>query len=311
MQLKDEIDFKDLLKNPIRLFGLSYFYFLLVGGFLGAYYIWNMNTISKNEVAHSVLSDSSQFAQDIPMQQRIMIPPVDVKIVGVASKELVAKGAGLFKTNCASCHGENGMGDGPSSIALKVKPRNFHSAEGWKNGRKVSQIYKSLQEGFLQSGMPAFNYLPAEDRFAMIHYIRTFAKDFPIDSTNELLDLEKTYSLSQGMQLPPQIPIAIAMKKISSENEAAVVTVNSNADEIENAKESESTVTLVKSLMHDEKKVLAVSLIAGNKSFDEFVKIVTADPLTIGFKAEVLRLKTDQWNALYSYFVKVSRSKKS
>ncbi len=311
MQLKDEIDFKEILKNPIRLFGLSYFYFLVVGGFLGVYYIWNIDAISKNETPRSVIKDSSQFVQDIPLQQRIMIPPVDVKIVGIANKDLIAKGASLYKTNCFSCHGENGMGDGPSSIALKVKPRNFHSAEGWKNGRKVSQMYKSTHEGFLQSGMPAFNHLSAEERFAMIHFIRTFSTNFPADTDGDLSELEKTYSLSQGMQVAPQIPIAIAMQKISTETEPLAKEVNASAQSLQSAQESDAGAQLAKNVIANEKKAAAAAQLAAGKSFDEFVKIVISDPVTIGFKPEVLRLKTEQWNSLHSYLAKLSRSKKS
>jgi len=206
MQLKDEIDFKEILKNPVRLFGLSYFYFLTVGGFLGVYYIWNMNDVSRNEITPVILKDSVQFAQDVPMQRGALIAPVNVAEVGKPTKELIAKGANLFKANCASCHGDNGMGDGLSAAAMAVKPRNFHLAEGWKNGRKISDIYRTLENGILQSGMPAFNYTPAEDRFAMIHYLRTFEQNFPVDSLSELLDLEKQYTLSKGTQLPAQIP---------------------------------------------------------------------------------------------------------
>jgi len=45
-------------------------------------------------------------------------------------------------------------------LSLTVKPRNFHSLGGWTNGSKVSEIYKTLQEGIVRNGMAAYNYLP-------------------------------------------------------------------------------------------------------------------------------------------------------
>ena len=311
MQLKDEIDFKEILKNPVRLFGLSYFYFLALGGFIGAYYIANMNEVSKNSIAPVILKDSSQFVQDIPMQRGALIPPVKVAEVGRSSKALVDKGANLYKANCASCHGDNGLGDGLSASTLPVKPRNFHVNEGWKNGRKVSNLYKTLQDGIVQNGMQAFNYLPAEDRFAIIHFIRTFATDYPVDSLSELLELEKVYNLSKGTQLPPQIPVKLAMQKLEKESIDNAKYVENVRESMDAKKQEDQGMSIAKRVSLNSSKMVAASLSLQGKSLDEFVRIVSADPITIGFKSEVVRLSREEWSALYSYLSKVSREKKS
>lgn len=309
MQRKDEIDFFEVLKNPVRLFGLSYLYFLVVGGFVGTYYLWNMNDVSKNGTAPVVLKDSSQFVMDIAMQRGAVIPPVDVAVTGRTSKALVDKGAALFKANCVSCHGENGMGDGPSASTMAVKPRNFHSAEGWKNGRKVSNMYKTLEEGIVITGMQSFNYLPAEDRFAMIHYIRTFAADYPVDSLSELQDLEKTYSLSKGSQLSPRIPVKLAMVNIAKESEGNAKYVKSAAANMKRSEEQGAVIA--KNVTANGTKVIAMALGLNGMSMDEFVKTVSSDPGMIGFKSSVLRLSKEEWSALYSYLTKVGKEKKS
>ncbi len=307
MHPKDEIDFKEILQDPVRLFGLSYFYFLAVGGFLGAYYIWNMNDVSRNDIRPVILKDSAQFVQDIPMQRGALIAPVNVVEVGKPTKELIAKGANLFKANCASCHGDNGMGDGLSAPAMTVKPRNFHSSEGWKNGRKISNIYKTLQDGILTSGMPAFNYTPAEDRFAMIHYLRTFAQDFPVDSLPELFDLEKQYNLSQGSQLPAQIPIKMAMQKIETECADDVRTVDQFFETMAEMSHEELGAKVAMAVSRDQNKIAAAVLSARGRSLDEFIRIVINDPTTIGFKPEVFRLSNEEWIALYNYLSKVNK----
>lgn len=299
MHNNDEIDFQALLKQPVRLFGLSYIVFLLLGGLTGAYYLWNLNTISRNSTPPAVLPDSAQFVLEVPMQRGALIPPVDVAAVAKPTKELVAKGANLYKANCASCHGDNGMGDGLSAAAMTVKPRNFHSAEGWKNGRKISVIYKTLQEGILPSGMPAFNYTPAEDRFAMIHYIRTFAADFPVDSLSELMELEKVYNLSKGSQLPAQIPVAVAMEKVAAEHSAQSAAVAAAAKTI--ARGGEGAAKLAAEVTADPAKVAAVAMTLGGGSAETFARMVSADPATLGFKAKAARLTAEEWSALYSY----------
>jgi mono/diheme cytochrome c family protein len=306
MQLKDEIDFLELLKNPIRLFGLTYIYFLTIAGFLGAYYLWNMNDVSKNGIVPFIIKDSTQFVQDIPMQRGALIPPVNVTEVGTTSKALVDKGANLFKANCASCHGDNGMGDGPSSASMTIKPRNFHSAEGWKNGRKISNMYKTLQEGIVLNGMQSFN-LPSEDRFAIIHFVRTFAADYPMDSLSELMDLEKTYNLSKGSQLPPQIPVRLAMMKIEQEAEGDSTYVAGVNKSITGSKQENLGGMLAERLCVNSTKIAAALNSVKDKNVDEFIRIVSIDPVTLGFKSEVTRLSREEWNALFSYLSQISK----
>jgi mono/diheme cytochrome c family protein len=308
---KDEIDFLELLKNPVRLFGLTYVYFLVLAGFIGTYYIWNMNDVSNNKVAPVILKDSTQFVMDIPMQRGALIAPVDVAVVGRTSKALVDKGANLYKANCSSCHGDNGMGDGPSGASMAVKPRNFHSAEGWKNGRKVANLYKTLQEGIVQNGMQSFNYLPAEDRFAIIHFMRTFSADYPLDSLAELQDLEKVYNLSKGSQLPPQIPVKLAMQKIEMESAAEAKYVETAGASISGKKQEENGAAIAHRVSSNGTKMAAAALSAKELSLDEFIRSVSSDPVTVGFKVSVVRLTREEWSALYAYLSKVSKEKKS
>lgn len=311
MQLKDEIDFMELLKNPVRLFGLTYLYFLVTAGFIGTYYIWNMNDVSKNATAPVVLRDSTQFVMDIPMQRGAVIPPVDVLVAGRTSKALVDKGANLYKANCASCHGDNGMGDGASAAALAVKPRNFHSPDGWKNGRTVANMYKTLQEGIVVNGMASFNYLPAEDRFALIHYVRTFATDFPLDSLVVLQDLEKVYNLSKGSQLSPQIPVKLAMQKMETESAADVKLAASVNAAMAGKRSEEQGAALAQRYCANGTKLAAASLSAGALPLDEFIRTVSTDPVTIGFSTSVIRLSRDEWSAMHAYLSKVAKERKS
>lgn len=305
MHSKDEIDFKDLLKQPLRLFGVTYVYFLMLGGLLGVYYLWTLNESSFNSVQPVVLKDSAQFVSDVPMQRGGLIAPVNVAVIAKPTKELIAKGANLYKSNCASCHGDNGMGDGLSAAALTVKPRSFHSSTEWKNGSKISNIYRTLQDGILVSGMPAFNYNPAEDRFAMIHFIRSLTSDYPVDSLSELMELEKQYNLSKGSQLPAQIPVKIAIQKIIIEHENDVKSVEKIGDRIKVSSDADAGVKLALKISTDPKKLASTAFAVRGKNFDEFVKIVSADPHTLGFKPEVVRLSSGEWNSLYSFFTQL------
>ena len=99
----------------------------------------------------------------------------DFKKAQISTPDLVAKGKTLFETNCTTCHGIDGKGNGIASATLNPKPRNFSApVSEWKNGTSNKAIYVTLAYGIPGSGMAAYKSLPVEDRWALIHYIRTF-----------------------------------------------------------------------------------------------------------------------------------------
>ena len=302
---KDEIDWRDLLRKPDKLFGYSYFYILAVLIGIGLLYIWNLNTIGRNAVPPRILQDSITLVKEIPFQSPRVIPPVDIMKVGISSPELINKGNELFKTNCSNCHGDNGQGDGPSAPMLNPTPRNFHSLDGWQNGSKVTQMYKTLEEGIRGGGMASYNYMTPENRFALIHYIRTFANNPPNNSPDDLKQLDLTYGLSKGMNVPGQIPIKKALGLIEKENVPLAAQIQETALQITSSKNMEADV--LKRVSFDENKVLTSVAHMRNqvKSVDDFIKIISADPIHSGFKASVVRLSSREWSELYHYIFSV------
>jgi mono/diheme cytochrome c family protein len=307
LQYKDEIDWKDLRQKPEKLFGYSYIYILVVLVGIGLLYISNLSTIGKNAVNPIVLQDSTALIKDIPLQSPRVIPPVDVMKVGISSPELLNKGRELFKANCTTCHGENGLGDGPSAAMQDPKPRNFHSLDKWKNGSKVTQMYKTLEEGIPGSGMASYNYMPPEDRFALIHYIRTFAVNQPNDSLSALKQLDATYHLAMGMNVAGQVPIKKALRLIEKENAPAAAQIQEIAMQITTS--NTDGAELLKCVTFDEKRVITsiVHMKNGVRGVDDFIKIVTADPVHSGFKTSVVMLSTHEWTELYHYVFSVVR----
>lgn len=302
-ELKDEIDFRDLLRKPQKLFGYSYIYLVLILTVLGISYMENLTAIGKNSVTPMVLSDSSAFVQDIPYQSAKMLPPVDVMKVAAPTSDLIEKGKALFQTACSSCHGENGQGDGPTALTLNPKPRNFHALTGWKNGSKISQIYKSLEEGIPGSAMASFSYLPPLDRFELIHYVRSFSPGQPLDTPAELQGLEAIYQLSKGSDTPGQIPVTKAARIIASEVASKVTKTADLSSYVEGLPKSPGVVVFDR-VARDKGRIFAGLLINRDSTLqdlDRFIRSVSGEPTQLGFKEEVVQLSASEWAALFQF----------
>jgi len=90
----------------------------------------------------------------------------------------LARGEELYTQNCASCHGEQGAGDGPAAQALNPKPRNYKApANEWKNGNSVAGISKTLKEGIKGTSMVSYAHLGPEGVEAVAKYVEYLSKN--------------------------------------------------------------------------------------------------------------------------------------
>ena len=170
---------------------------------------------------------------DLPVVEPRTIPPINILELREATPELISEGKESYTKICASCHGEDGRGNGPASAGLNPAPRDFTNKEGWKNGQKISQIYQTLEEGIPGSGMISYNYLPPIEKVALGHYINeTFVPDPPKDTEGELTALDQIYSLSQGKEVPAQIPVQRALDLIVEEGASDVQVISQKLNQI-------------------------------------------------------------------------------
>lgn len=126
-----------------------------------------------------------------------------------------AYGKQLFQEQaCYTCHGEEGKGDGPAGIALKA--RNFHEEAGWKNGRKITQIYTTLTKGL--NSMPAFANLQPVQKLALAQYVQHWGPPPASPTAEELKAIGINPDLPDGGLNSPQekklsLPIDFAMER--------------------------------------------------------------------------------------------------
>jgi cytochrome c553 len=86
-----------------------------------------------------------------------------------------------FKTICATCHGDGGLGNGPAAPSLTPKPRNY-TDKTWQASVTDDQITKTILMGGAAVGkspiMPAQPQLKEKPEVvaAMVQIIRGFGK---------------------------------------------------------------------------------------------------------------------------------------
>ena len=87
-------------------------------------------------------------------------------------------GQKLFNRYCASCHGYEGGGDGPSARSLDPKPRDFRTAQFLYSAGSLptdAELRGTIQNGVVSRGMPAWKGMNAADLDALVSYIKTFS----------------------------------------------------------------------------------------------------------------------------------------
>lgn len=301
---EDEIQFKELLKNPVRLYGLIFPLFIVILLLFGIFFVQNISTASFNGQPTSV-ADTNLVKKEVELKKGAITAAFDLGLLKNPTPQMVARGKELFNTTCKTCHGENGMGDGPGGATLVKKPRNFHSVDGWTNGRNIDQMFKTLQEGIVKNGMVAYDFMPVADRFALISYIRTFAK-FPDVTDDQLINLDGTYNLSAGTVVPNQIPVSTAVTKLTED----WTPFNDQYLRFEkriNSSEKTAALDLLKKSSVDIKKVFSSFVKSGaNQTLDNYVLTVLANPINSGFEPNVAQLSKEDWKVLYDYLKTVT-----
>lgn len=295
-----------LFEKPIIFLSGVYPYYLILFIAIGLYFIGNNNFLFQNKVLVA-LPDSTIQVTDLELMEPKISSAVDLTIINSPSQDLLNKGKDLFINTCASCHGNEGNGDGPAGLVLNPKPRNFHLETGWKFGRKFSDIFNTVSKGILTSGMPSYDYLSAQDRIAIILHVRTLMTNPPEITTTELMDLDQTYKLTEGVKQPGQVPISSAIQLVSNEYDIKYSKVKLIKEKIESSENEVHFYYIFDRITSNKEKALA-TLINSNdwkNSEDDFLRVVSNNIEQNGFNNKITTLSSDELQSLYNFLKRV------
>ena len=106
-------------------------------------------------------------------------PEVDADATADVPIDL-ATGESVYTSNCASCHGARGQGDGPLSAGLQPQPAR-HADGGYMNALSNEHIYKVIEQGGASVGKSAMmapwgTSLSENEITSLVGFIRTLAE---------------------------------------------------------------------------------------------------------------------------------------
>lgn len=143
------------------------------------------NAIGKNlsdeEVWKVLLYVRSVYAGDASKINWTPPPPVTPEMLAAANPspaDALAAGKQIFTQICVPCHGPEGHGDGPASVALDPKPRNL-TDPGYMAGLTDRYMFELISRGGVAVGksanMPPQPTLSAEDLGNVIKYVKSLS----------------------------------------------------------------------------------------------------------------------------------------
>lgn len=161
--------------------------FLLSVSFSLVFFIWvsfihpgvNLNEIP-SEVQEIIQAEKAATGSATASADKGSEPPSGDPWVSTSA--WIAQGQQVYKANCAVCHGDGGKGDGPGSGGLA---RNLVEGQ-WKVGGDSVTLFKTVAGGISGTTMVGFSHIPVNDRWALVHFIRSITSNKVADDAKTL-----------------------------------------------------------------------------------------------------------------------------
>ncbi len=116
-----------------------------------------------------------------------------------AQVPLLARGAEVYRSTCASCHGDQGLGNGPAAAGLDPAPANLADGHALRDASPLD-FYRRITIGVAGTAMPSYEgTLTADDRWAAAVYATLLRLPSPRGAVpDSLADFARTASVSDA-----------------------------------------------------------------------------------------------------------------
>ena len=107
----------------------------------------------------------------------------DPKGISAASED-IETGRKLYEEKCAYCHGFEGRGDGVAAPLQYPRPRDFtrglYKIRSTFSGELPTDgdLFRVITKGMPESPMPGWDNLGEQERWQLVHYLKTFSRRF-------------------------------------------------------------------------------------------------------------------------------------
>lgn len=232
-------------------------------------------------------------------------PGLDLAALSTSTPARVEAGKTAFMQTCFSCHGNTGKGDGVAAAALKPKPRDFTDLSvKWSVGKRFADVFTGISKGVPGTAMPPFDYLSVEDRFNLVHFIRSLAAGYPKTTDSELSELNQKFTLSTPKKSASQIPVSVAMKLLVKESKEQRTKIISSYRSI--AYDRGENSALIRRIAPRNPLRLLTALTSSDKwkaSGAALKRMILADPVQLSLQPSSLNLTDAEWEKLYTYMM--------
>jgi DMSO reductase family type II enzyme heme b subunit len=121
-------------------------------------------------------------------------------------------GKRVYQEHCATCHGFRGEGNGPASVWLFPKPRNFaaglYKIQSTPAGFLPTDddMLQAITRGMPGSSMPSFTYLTEKNRREVVQYVKylTAEEDTTGKRINKFDEAAKKGAVGKPVTVPPE-----------------------------------------------------------------------------------------------------------
>lgn len=119
----------------------------------------------------SACGASESATNSVSVEALPTVPPEYIGLTNPLGADAAERGAATFQSTCASCHGEEGYGDGVASASLNPPPKNLVELKAQVGD---DYLYWKISEGDLGTAMLAWKGILTEEQiWEVVTFIRT------------------------------------------------------------------------------------------------------------------------------------------